>query len=277
MATAVPTDLTDSQWTALAALLPPPARCGRPRADDRRTLNGILWVLRTGARWADLPARYGAASTCHRRLQQWHQRGVWERLWRALLARLDAQQRLDWHRGYLDGTFIAAKRGGEAVGLTRRGKGTKLLAVVDGAGIPLGLHVASAQQAEVRLADATLATIRVPQARGRPKTRPQELVADKGYDSMPFRERLRGRGVRPCIPYRRGRRPRPGPPPRLAGYRERWRVERTFAWLGTFRRVLVRHERQAGLYAALVLLAAIILCLRRALRGPAGALIGASG
>ena len=93
---------------------------------------------------------------------------------------------------------------------------------------------------------------------------------------MPFRERLRCRGVRPCIPYRRGRRARPGPPPRLSGYRERWRVERTFAWLGTFRRVLVRHERNAGLYEAFVLLAAIILCLRQALRGPAGALLGES-
>ena len=63
MATATPTDLTDKQWVVLALLLPPKARTGRPRADDRRTLNGILWVLRTGARWADLPRRYGAPST----------------------------------------------------------------------------------------------------------------------------------------------------------------------------------------------------------------------
>src|SRR5918998_2195029 len=88
MATATPPDLTDAQWLLIQPLLPPPARRGRPRADDRRTINGILWVLRTGARWADLPRRYGAASTCHVRLQRWQREGVWERLWRALLSRL---------------------------------------------------------------------------------------------------------------------------------------------------------------------------------------------
>ena len=112
MATATPTDLTDAQWALLAPLLPPPTRRGRPRADDRRTLNGILWVLRTGARWADLPRRYGAASTCHARLQWWEREGVWDRVWRTLLSRLDEQGRLDWQRAHLDGTFIPAKKGG---------------------------------------------------------------------------------------------------------------------------------------------------------------------
>lgn len=111
MATATPTDLTDEQWLILAPLLPPRKARGQPRVDDRRTLNGILWVLRTGARWADLPRRYGAPSTCHLRLQRWQREGVWERLWRGLLSGLDQQQRLDWTRAHLDGTFIAAKKG----------------------------------------------------------------------------------------------------------------------------------------------------------------------
>src|SRR5688572_13515988 len=173
MATATPTDLTDARWTLLQAFLPPHARRGRPRADDRRTINGILWVLRTGARWADLPRRYGAPSTCHSRLQRWQREGVWERLWRALLSRLDQQQRLDWSRGHLDASFIPAKKGGDAIGLTRRGKGSKLMTVVEGHGLPIGLLVASARQAEIRLAEPTLATVRVPQQRGRPKTRPK--------------------------------------------------------------------------------------------------------
>src|SRR5215211_4524142 len=139
------------------------------------------------------------------------------------------------------------------------------MAVVDGHGTPLGLLVASAQQAEVRLAEPTLATIHVPQRRGRPKTRPRELVADKAYDSQAFRERLRCRGIRPCIPHRRGKRPRRGQKPDLAGYRERWHVERSFAWLGSFRRVLVRYERQVAVYQALVTLTAIVVCLRRAI------------
>ena len=68
-ATATPTELSDKQWELIEPLLPKGAWTGRPRADDRRTINGILWVLRTGARWADMPRKYGAPSTCHLRLQ----------------------------------------------------------------------------------------------------------------------------------------------------------------------------------------------------------------
>lgn len=138
--------------------------------------------------------------------------------------------------------------------------------VVDGHGIPLGLLVASAQKAEVRLAESTLATVRVPQPRGRPRNRPRTLVADKGYDSKGFRQRLRCRGIRPCIPERRGKQPRPGRKPDLAGYRRRWVVERTFAWLGNFRRVLVRQERLAPVYHAFVMLACVLICLGRILK-----------
>jgi transposase len=138
------------------------------------------------------------------------------------------------------------------------------MAVVDGHGLPLGLLIESAQRAEIRLAEPTLTTIRVSRRQGRPKTRVHELVADKGYDSQAFRERLRCRGIRPCIPHRRGKHPRRGRTPDLTGYRERWQVERAFAWLQSFRRVLVRYERLAGIYLALVQLAAIVVCLRRA-------------
>jgi transposase len=71
-------ELGDQQWELMAPLLPKPKRRGRPRAEDRRTLNGILWVLRSGARWKDLPPKYGSWSTCHRRLQEWQEQGVWE-------------------------------------------------------------------------------------------------------------------------------------------------------------------------------------------------------
>ena len=84
--------LTEAQWARIAPLLPKRKRSpkgGRPRVESRACLEGILWVLRTGARWADLPRRYGAASTCHSRLQRWQREGVWEQLWRALLSRLD--------------------------------------------------------------------------------------------------------------------------------------------------------------------------------------------
>src|SRR5215469_10214306 len=88
--------LTDRQWAFIRPLLPPPAHTGRPRADDRRTIEGILYVLITGCRWQDLPREYGAATTVWRRLKTWGEAGVWQRLWRATLAALDRRGHLDW-------------------------------------------------------------------------------------------------------------------------------------------------------------------------------------
>lgn len=105
-------ELTDAQWAALAPLLPPPARTGRPRADDRRTLNGILQVLTTGCRWQDLPAQYGSPVTCWRRLHTWQADGTWDRIWHAFLKMLDKQKRLDWQRAVLDSSTVPAKKGG---------------------------------------------------------------------------------------------------------------------------------------------------------------------
>jgi transposase len=160
----------------------------------------------------------------------------------------------------------AGKKRGQEIGLTRHGKGTKIMLAVDGHGTPLGVQVASAQKAEVQLAESTLATIRVPRKRGRARSRPKEVVADRAYDSQPLRQRLRRRGIRPCIPERRGKRPRRGPKPSVENYRHRWIVERTFAWLGSYRRVLTRHERLAHVYHAFVLLAFILICLARLLK-----------
>jgi transposase len=104
-------DLGDEQWEQIAPLLPQHKRRGRPRADDRRTLNGILWVLRSGARWKDLPAKYGSRSTCHRRLQEWQDQGVWEQIRLKFLSALDCQAKLDWSQAFLDGSFVPGKKG----------------------------------------------------------------------------------------------------------------------------------------------------------------------
>src|SRR5215472_8897900 len=183
--------LTDKQWAFIRPLLPPAAHTGRPRADDRRTIEGILYVLITGCRWQDLPREYGASTTVWRRLKRWGEKGVWERIWRTALAALDLQGKLDWSLAFLDGSFAPAKNGGEQVGLTKKGKGTKWMLVVDGNGLPLGFHLDSANTAEVRLAERTLDTIAVVRPRGRPKQRPEKLLADRGYDSRAFRAALR--------------------------------------------------------------------------------------
>jgi transposase len=102
-------ELTNAQWERLAGLLPPeqPA-VGRPNADHRRILNAILWKLRTGAPWRDLPERYGPWSTVYSRFFRWRRAGVWDRLFAAVLARADAAGELDWELHFVDGTVIRA-------------------------------------------------------------------------------------------------------------------------------------------------------------------------
>ena len=104
-------ELRGEQWELIAPLLPKHRRRGRPRAEDRRTLNGILWVLRSGARWKDLPPKYGSRSTCHRRLHEWQDQGVWDRIRLKFLSTPDVQAKLDWSQALLDGSFVPTKKG----------------------------------------------------------------------------------------------------------------------------------------------------------------------
>jgi transposase len=103
--------LSDEQWQVIFPVLPPRNVMGRPRADDRQTLDAILFVLRTGCRWCDLPKELGSPSTAWRRLKAWEEAGVWEQLWRAVLSTLDKQDKLEWAQAFLDGSFVPAKKG----------------------------------------------------------------------------------------------------------------------------------------------------------------------
>jgi transposase len=122
-------DLTDAQWAILAPLLPTPRlrrdRRGRPWRDPRDVLNGILWILRTGAPWKDLPARYPSYQTCHRRFQTWIDRGTWRRVLKALAADLHARGGLDLTEAFIDGSFASAKKKGCASAKPSEAKGPR--------------------------------------------------------------------------------------------------------------------------------------------------------
>ena len=102
-------ELTDAQWKRLQPLLPPqkPAT-GRPAKDHRTVLEGILWILRTGAPWRDLPGRYGSYKTVSSRFYRWQRTGVWERILAALQRAADADGHLDWSLHFVDGTIVRA-------------------------------------------------------------------------------------------------------------------------------------------------------------------------
>ncbi len=110
-----PRDLTDAQWAVLDPLVPEPVRRkdgrGRPWKPRRDVLNGILYILRTGAAWADLPERYPPYQTCHRRFQQWVRSGVMRGVLEALAEDLRVSGGFDLREAFIDGTFAPAKRG----------------------------------------------------------------------------------------------------------------------------------------------------------------------
>jgi transposase len=165
--------------------------------------------------------------------------------------------------------FCTREKGGAKVGKTKRGKGTKWLVLVDGAGTPLGAYWEAASPAEVTLLERTLETVavrRLHQA-GRPRKRPERLIADRAYDSNGLRAALVRRGIVPLIPARSNNRQATHQDGRqLRRYKHRWIVERTFAWLGHFRRLVVRYERLMATYAGFFHLACAILALKRVLK-----------
>jgi len=162
--------------------------------------------------------------------------------------------------------FRSGEKRGCGVGKTKRGKGTKWMVVVDGRGLPLGNYLHSASPAEVKLAETTLATIRVGRSHhsGRPRQKPMRVIADKAYDSDPLRERLRQRGIELICPHKRNRvRPATQDGRVLRRYQRRWIVERTHAWLGNFRRLVVRYDRSLTIYGAFFHIACFMIVLRR--------------
>ena len=140
------------------------------------------------------------------------------------------------------------------------------MVLVDGGGLPLGVRLEGASPGEVTLAEATLAEVQVPRPKGRPRQKPKRIIADRAYDSDPLRERLAKRGIDLIVPYRKNSKQRRYQDGRkLRRYKRRWIIERTNAWLGQFRRLLVRHEHLLATYRAFFYLACLWITLRRCL------------
>jgi transposase len=258
--------LPDDLWELIAPLLPPPKsrrrdHPGRKPIDDRKALTGILFILKTGLPWEDLPQEMGCGCgmTCWRRLQEWQHAGVWMRLHAVLLAKLRGADRIDWSRAAVDSSFARAFEGVEDSGPnpTDRGRpGVKHHLLVDANGIPLAADVTAANVPEVKellvLVDGLGPVGGKP---GRPKQRPDELYGDRAYDSEPHREGLRARGIAPKLAKRRT-----GHGSGLGVFR--WVVERTFAWLHGFRKLRLVTEKNLDMQYAFLTLAVSVICYR---------------
>ncbi len=142
------------------------------------------------------------------------------------------------------------------MGATKRGKGSKLMAMADGTGLPLAVCAASASPHEVTLVGATLEASFLDE-------RPERLIGDRAYDSDPLDKALAEEGIEMIAPHRNNRRkPKTQDGRKLRRYKRRWKIERLFAWLSNFRRLVMRYEQRAENYLSFVRLGCIVMLLR---------------
>jgi len=265
-------DLTDAQWAKLAPLLPPQrsGTAGRPPHNHRRMLNGMLWILRTGAPWRDLPRRYGRWSSVASRFYRWRRAGVIARVDEALKEQGDAAGQIEWEAHYVDGSVVRAHQHAagaahttaeaEGLGRSRGGFSTKIHVRAEGGGKPVTFLVTPGQRHDSMALEPLMEQGAIRRSDGgRPRLRPRRVVGDKGYSYRRVRRYLRRRGIGATIPTRKDQ-------PRLRHfdrelYRTRNRVERLINRLKQFRRIATRYEKRVVNYLAMLTLASILLWL----------------
>ncbi len=246
--------MADAFWRQFEPLLPKYAtspRGGRPRANLRQVMDGIFYVLRTGCQWKALPREYGSGSTVHRYFQEWTQQGVFGKAWRRMLQPLrpSARYRLE----------LAERRWLHDQGAAGRGKKpakTRPIAVSwasSGRFFPTAAACRSVWRSAAptpTTRDFSFETLdSLPLHRPQQSGRRQHLCLDKGYDCEAIRQRLRRRGYVPHISSRGEEQSEK----RMRGKRaRRWVVERVASWLNRYRRILVRWEKKADNYRALL-------------------------
>jgi putative transposase len=258
-------ELPDELWERVEPILArhyPPAPTGRPRADLRRVLDGIVFRLRSGCQWNHPPREFGADSTVHGWFQRFVVDGVLREIWACLVADCDALGEVLWEWQAADrvtgeSRFAGGKRGPNP---TDRAKpGTKKSVIVERAGGPLGVAIAGANVHDTKLLEETIAAIVV--ERPDPERVVQHLCLDKAYDNPTGAAACAAGGYVPHI-RRIGEEKLDGWGNKTHPAR-RWVVERTIAWLQRCRALLIRYDKKPENYEGLIQLACALLWCRR--------------
>lgn len=270
-------------WEQIHDLLPHhPIRGGRWR-DHRTVIAAVAWKYRTGAPWRDLPQQYGLWQTAYNHFRRWTRDGTWTRLLARLHTRAETRHDIDWLVS-VDSTIVRAHQhaagarpaigpatepSDHALGRSRGGLTTKIHLAVDGRCRPLALLVSAGHRHDARYFEAVMNRIHVLRAGpGRPRTRPDQVSADRAYSSRAIRTHLRQCGIKAVIPERRDqiahrqrRGTRGGRPPAFdcTAYKIRNTVERCIARLKQWRGIAMRTDKLASHYEAAVYIAAIFI------------------
>lgn len=261
-------EISDALWERISPILredappTPKSHGGRPRIDWRSAVNGIIFRMRSGLQWNQLPEQFGDDSSVHRWFQRWSRNGIFEKVWAVLLQECAELGAVDWKWQAADGMLGKARFGGDKVGKdpTDRGKmGTKKSLLVEGDGGPLGVVIDGANVLDWKLLEATIEAVVV--ERPDPEEFEQHLSLDKGYDTPTGHEVVEKKGyVNHICPIGKDRREKRRPGRRKA---RRWVVERTLSWLSKCRGLLIRYDKHGFNYLGLIQLACALLWYRR--------------
>ncbi|MFD4548513.1 IS5 family transposase [Streptomyces sp. NPDC058466] len=285
-------DLTNAEWGRLEPHLPTSGQRGGRWSDHRRVINGILFRVRTGIPWRDLPERFGSWKTVYERHRRWSADGTWDRILRAVQADADLAGRIDWSMVSVDSTSCRAHqhaagarkkaahqkrrtprhhRPHEGLGRSRGGLTCKIHLAGEGGCRPMAFLVTPGQWGDAPQMIEVLERIAVPRPQGgRPRTRPDRLGGDKAYSSRRNRRYLRRRQIKHTIPepkdQRANRTRRGSKGGRPTGfdseiYKRRNEVERTINRLKNARAVATRYDKRAYVFHGTVTVAAIRLWL----------------
>lgn len=262
-------NLTDFEWKTIRHFLPRErtGKAGRPWKPHRQVINGILFVLRTGIPWEDLPAEFGKYKTVYNRFRRWVKSGLWQRMFESMIDRLLKQGEIDFELWCVDGTVIRAHRvasgaiKGElkpeenaekhALGRSRGGYSTKIHFLTDGQGIPLSVIATPGQRNEApefeNVMDACLINM------FRTVNRPEALAADKAYSSKAIRDYIAKLKIEDVIPTRSNEATNDGF--NKSKYKQRNIVERAIGWIKESRRIATRYEKKVEHYLAMIYIA----------------------
>lgn len=255
--------LTDEQLEWLAARVPEAPvspKGGRPAMDKRRALRGIFWILDNGAKWKDLPRRFGSKSAVHRWFSMWVRMGVFETLMRDAGGLVEERDGYRLYECFVDATFSKARGGGDGVGVTKAGKGVTIMVLVDARGLPVAVTTGSASPHESKLVQGLFDFMLSGDT-------PERIIGDKAYDSDALDEDLDDECIEMIPPHRSNRRPenitQDGRP--LRRYKRRWTVERTISWFQNFRRLSIRYEKSTMLFQGFLHLGCSMILLKQVL------------